>query len=279
MSLFAIPFPVIDPVAFEIGPFAVRWYGLAYMAGLTLGWLYIRQLLKTERLWPAGPPMPPHKADDLLLWMVIGVVIGGRLGFVLLYDPGYFLKHPAEIFAIWQGGMAFHGGLIGSILVLCVFAWRNHVSALTMLDLAAAAVPIGLFFGRIANFINVEVYGRVSDVPWAIVFPGAGPDPRHPSQLYEAFAEGILLFLVLRYMTHSRNALARPGLVGATFMIGYGLARIVVENFRELDPYVAPIGGFLTAGQAYSIPMVLIGVYFVWRAYRRPAIGQQTGST
>ncbi|MCB1548622.1 MAG: prolipoprotein diacylglyceryl transferase, partial [Hyphomicrobiaceae bacterium] len=182
-----IPYPAIDPIALQLGPISVKWYGIAYLAGLVLGWLYIKQLLRTERLWPSGKPaLEADDIDDLLLWMTLGVVVGGRLGNVLLYHPGYYLKNPLEIFALWHGGMSFHGGLIGSVLAIWLFARRRKVATLTVGDLCAAAVPIGIFFGRIANFINAEIVGRPSNVPWAMVFPGAGPVPRHPSQLYEA---------------------------------------------------------------------------------------------
>jgi phosphatidylglycerol:prolipoprotein diacylglycerol transferase len=275
MSLLAIPFPQIDPVAFEIGPFAVKWYGLAYMAGLLLGWLYIRRLLNEPALWPQGcAPFPPAKVDDLLLYMTLGVLLGGRLGFVLLYEPSYYMHHPEDVLAVWRGGMAFHGALVGSILAIWLFSYRNGLNPLSTGDLCAAAVPIGLFFGRLANFINGELYGRPSDVPWAMVFPEATLThppaiPRHPSQLYEALLEGLVLFLVLRFLTHRRGALKSPGLVGGAFLAGYGVARSFSELFREPHAGHALNIGPLTAGQLYSLVMIVLGAYLLWRARRR----------
>ena len=209
--MLAMSFPAINPVAIEIGPVVIKWYGLAYMAGLLLGWLYIRRLIETPRLWPGDvAPFSVTKADDLLLFMTAGVIIGGRLGSVLFYEPGYYLKNPIEIFQVWKGGMAFHGALVGTAVAIWLYARINKVSTLSTMDSCAAAVPLGLFFGRLANFINGELWGRPSDVPWAMVFPSAGPQARHPSQLYEALTEGLLLFIVLRIMTHSRLGLKSP---------------------------------------------------------------------
>ena len=272
MSMLAIPYPVIDPVAIAIGPIAIKWYGLAYVTGLLLGWLYIKRLLSTDRLWRDGkPPFAANLADDLFVWVALGVVIGGRLGNVLLYEPLHYLNHPLEIFQIWRGGMAFHGGLIGTIVAMWLFARRQRVNALGVMDVVSAAVPFGIFFGRIANFINAEVIGRESDVPWAMVFPGAGPLPRHPTQLYEAALEGLVLFLILRWMTHARVSLRTPGLTGAVFLTGYGVFRIVCEIFKE-DEYRALLGSLpLTSGMAYSIPMVVGGLAAIWLVSRRKA--------
>lgn len=264
-SVFLIPYLALDPVAFEIGPLSVRWYGLAYMAGLLLGWLYIKRLLMTGKLWGGQPPLTIDHADSMLLWATIGVVVGGRLGFVLFYEPSYFIQHPLEAFALWHGGMAFHGGLVGTGVAMWLFSRANKVSFFQVTDVVSAAVPIGLFFGRIANFINAEVVGRASDVPWAMVFPGAGPEPRHPSQLYEAALEGIVLFLVIRYFTHSRLVLRWPGYTTGLFLIGYGLARIFCELFREYDAtQYFTFGSYLTTGMIYSLPMVLLGIYFLY---------------
>jgi phosphatidylglycerol---prolipoprotein diacylglyceryl transferase len=264
MSLLSIPFPDINPVALELGPLAIKWYGLAYMAGLLLGWLYIKYLLRQDWLWPGGKaPFPAEKADDLLLYMTVGVLLGGRLGYVLFYEPRYFLAHPLEIPAVWNGGMAFHGALIGSIAAIVVFA--RHVGAVSWsaMDVCAAATPMGLFFGRLANFINGELWGRPSTVAWSMVFPHGGPVSRHPSQLYEALFEGLVLFLVLRWLTHSRLALRRPGFVGGSFMAGYGLTRSFCEFFREPDPgHWLTLGPF-TAGVFYSLPMILVGIYMI----------------
>lgn len=273
MHLLAIPFPDIDPVALEIGPFAVKWYGLAYVAGLLLGWLYIKRLIGETRLWINGePPFAANRVDDLLIFMTVGVVAGGRLGFVLLYEPGYYLPRPLEVLAIWQGGMAFHGALIGCGLAIWLFARWAKVSPFSAMDLTAAAVPIGLFFGRLANFINGELYGNPATVPWAMIFP-ADPArlPRHPSQLYEAFFEGLVLFLVLRWLTHNQDSLKTPGLTTGAFLIGYGLARSFCELLREAHPGHPFSVGWMTPGIAYSIPMVLLGLWFIWMARSRKA--------
>jgi phosphatidylglycerol---prolipoprotein diacylglyceryl transferase len=276
-SLWVIPFPGIDPVAIQLGPVAIKWYGLAYLAGLVLGWLYIKRLLSEPTLWANNkPPFEPAKVDDLLLYITAGVVLGGRLGFVIFYEPSYYLGHPQDIIAVWKGGMAFHGALVGCAVAIWAFAQRNGVSGWSTADLCTAAVPIGLFFGRLANFINGELYGRPSTVPWAMVFPEAAihfpeiePTPRHPSQLYEAALEGLALFLVLRLLTHHFGALKRPGLVSGTFLIGYALARSISEEFRQPHFAHAFNVGPLTAGIAYSIPMLLAGVALVYYARTR----------
>ncbi|MDX2157722.1 MAG: prolipoprotein diacylglyceryl transferase [Hyphomicrobiaceae bacterium] len=269
MSAFAIPYPAIDPVALQLGPLSIKWYGLAYVAGLLLGWLYIKRLLTDRSLWREGkPPFAPELADDLFIWVALGVVIGGRLGNVLLYEPLYYLHNPLEIVQIWRGGMAFHGGLVGTIVAMWLFARRVQAPELSVMDLVAAAVPIGLFFGRVANFINAEVLGTPSQVPWAIVFPGAGPEPRHPAQLYEAALEGVVLFLVLNRLVYGRGSLKTPGLTGAAFLVGYGIFRIFCEVFK-MDEHRALLGSLpITSGMAYSIPMVvagLIAIHFVRR--------------
>jgi phosphatidylglycerol:prolipoprotein diacylglycerol transferase len=277
MSLLAIPFPDVDPVAIALGPIAIKWYGIAYLIGLVLGWLYIRRLLSEPRLWAnEKPPFSPQKVDDLLVYITLGVVLGGRLGYVLFYEPSTYLTSPLDIFAVWRGGMSFHGAVVGCIIAIWLFASRNGLSVFSTSDLVTAAVPIGLFFGRIANFVNAELWGRPTDVSWAVVFcneriraahgfcPG-GEMPRHPSQLYEAALEGLALFVVLRLLTHHFDALKRPGTVTGTFLIGYALARSAAEFYRE--PHF--MAGPLTAGQLYSLPMLLLGLYVLWRA--RPA--------
>ena len=274
MTIWAIPFPDIDPVAVQIGPIAIKWYGLAYLSGLLLGWLYIRRLLSQTQLWADDrPPFLPQKVDDLLIYMVAGVLIGGRLGFVLFYEPSYYLENPLDIFAVWKGGMAFHGGLFGSGVAIWIFSRRNGINPWSTSDLCTATVPIGIFFGRIANFINGELFGRPTDVPWGMVFPEARlhypdvePTARHPSQLYEAMLEGLLLFIVLRILTHYYGALKRPGLVSGTFLVGYALARSTAELFRE--PHFAHSLNIepLTVGIAYSIPMLLLGLFVIYFA-------------
>lgn len=277
MSLLAIPFPDIDPVAIAIGPFAVKWYGLSYLAGLILGWIYIRRLLKQPRLWVGEKaPFSADKVDDLLLYITLGVVLGGRLGYVFLYEPSTYLADPSQILAVWKGGMSFHGAALGTILAGWVFARRNGVNYLTAMDLCTAAVPIGLFFGRLANFVNAELWGRFTDVSWAMVFCNerikamhggacpAGDIPRHPSQLYEAALEGLVLFIVLRLMTHRFGALKHPGLISGSFLAGYALARSTAEFFREPHFMVGP----LTAGQTYSLPMLAVGLIVIWYSQR-----------
>jgi phosphatidylglycerol:prolipoprotein diacylglycerol transferase len=266
MSLLAIPFPDIDPVALRLGPIAVKWYGLAYMAGLLLGWLYVKHLLRQSRLWPNDrAPFTPDRADDLLLFMTVGVLVGGRLGNVLFYEPAYYFDNPLEIPAVWKGGMAFHGGLIGSIVAIVLFARRVGADTWSVLDVCAAATPIGLFFGRLANFINGELWGRASDMPWAMAFPEAGPMPRHPSQLYEAALEGLVLFALLWWLAHARLALRRPGVVAGTFLAGYAVARSVCELFREPDFLLGPV----SAGILYSLPMLAGGIWMIWWSGRR----------
>lgn len=276
-NLWAIPFPNIDPVALQIGPVAIKWYGLAYLAGLLLGWLYIRRLLSEAYLWADNkPPFRQAQVDDLLLYITAGVVLGGRLGFVIFYEPSYYLANPQDIIAVWKGGMAFHGALVGCIIAIWAFARRNGVSPWSTGDLVTAAVPIGLFFGRAANFINGELFGRPTSLPWGMVFPEAAlhhpdvePTPRHPSQLYEAALEGLLLFLVLRLLTHYFDALKRPGVVSGVFLVGYALARSTSELFREPHFAHAFNVGPLTAGIVYSIPMLLLGLFVVYLARTR----------
>jgi phosphatidylglycerol:prolipoprotein diacylglycerol transferase len=268
MNPLVIPFPELNPVAFSLGPVSVKWYGLAYAAGLLLGWLYVRRLLTDHSLWPSGKaPFTTEKTDDLLLYMTLGVVLGGRLGHVLFYMPGYYLQHPAEIPAVWNGGMSFHGGFLGSIAAILLFARKQAQNPLTVLDLAAAATPIGLFFGRLANFVNAELWGRPSTVGWSMVFPGAGPVPRHPSQLYEAATEGLLLFALCWWLIHRRGALARPGLVAGVFTAGYGIARSFCEFFREPEASHWATIGPMTAGILYSLPMIALGLWMAQRAW------------
>jgi phosphatidylglycerol---prolipoprotein diacylglyceryl transferase len=265
----ALPFPNVDPVAVSLGPISVKWYGLAYACGLLLGWLYVKRILLTMRLWPAGgAPFSTVKADDMLLYMTAGVVLGGRLGYVIFYKPEYFLANPADVFAVWKGGMSFHGGFLGVVAALALFARQNGINPLTVADLAAAATPIGLFFGRLANFINAELWGRPSTVPWAMVFPDpeAGVVPRHPSQLYEAGLEGALLFVACAWLIYHRDALKRPGLVAGVFIAGYGLARSFCELFREPDPEHWATFSLMTPGILYSLPMIAVGLLIAQRA-------------
>lgn len=273
MQLLAIPYPSIDPVLIEFGPFAIRWYALSYIFGILVGWWYARRLVGNVWLWGAGgPPMSVRDIDDFVVWATIGIVLGGRIGYVLVYDFPRFAANPASIFALWEGGMSFHGGFLGTVIAMILFAWRRKIPVWSLIDVAAASTPFGLFFGRLANFINAELYGRVTDVPWGMVFPGGGDEPRHPSQLYEAFFEGIVLFLVLRWLTHRSGKLATPGFVSGAFAVVYGLGRTISEFFREPDIQIGYFAGGLTMGMLLSIPMVIAGaVWMVWSARRGPS--------
>jgi phosphatidylglycerol---prolipoprotein diacylglyceryl transferase len=268
MTVFAIPFPIIDPVAISIGPLALRWYGLAYVAGLVGGWLYARWLVNRAGLW--GPLSRPAAAelDDLLVYVAVGIVAGGRLGYVLFYDLASYLADPTQILAVWRGGMSFHGGLVGATLALLLFSRRRGHSVLSMFDIAAAVVPIGLFFGRIANFINGELWGRAApDFAYAMVFPQAGPVPRHPSQLYQAALEGPVLLLAVSLALWLAG-FRRPGLVAGVFGIGYGVVRIIGEQFREPDPQLGYLFGGVTMGMVLSLPMIAAGLWLALRAAR-----------
>lgn len=272
MLLLTLPFPNIDPIAFSIGPVSIKWYGLAYACGLLLGWTYIKRMLANVRLWPSGhAPFAVDKTDDLLLYMTLGVVLGGRLGYVLFYNPAFYFAHPVEIFSVWKGGMSFHGGFLGSAAAIAYFARQNSAPLLSVFDVVAAATPIGLFFGRLANFANAELWGRPSTVAWAMVFPDrdAGPVPRHPSQLYEATLEGAVLFALCWWLIHKRDALKNPGLVAGVFTAGYGCARAFCELFREPDAAHWATKGLMTAGILYSLPMIAAGVFMVYRARGR----------
>ena len=267
---FALAFPTIDPVAVEIGPVAIRWYALSYVVGLVLGWQYVRYL--------AGrciEGLTKRHADDLLVWGTLGVVLGGRLGYVLFYQPGYYFSNPAEIFVIWQGGMSFHGGALGVLVVVVLYARIMKLNLLSVADAICAQVPIGLFLGRVANFINGELYGRVSDAPWAMVFPGSGTEPRHPSQLYEAVLEGLVLFAVLAVAVHMKRIAQRPGTVAGMFFVGYGVARIVGELFREPDAFLGFIVSGITMGQLLSLPMIVLGLFLILRIPPVPRAGQR----
>jgi phosphatidylglycerol:prolipoprotein diacylglycerol transferase len=265
---FAIAYPAIDPVLFEVGPFAVRWYALAYLAGLVLGWWYARTLAQQ-------PPrlVPVAAIDDFLMWATLGVVLGGRLGYVLFYKPGYYLEHPLAALQLWHGGMSFHGGLLGVVVAGITFCRRRRLRTLAFADLIFCAAPIGLCLGRLANFINAELVGRPGDVPWAMVFPGWGPVPRHPSQLYQAGLEGFALFVILYLLWRVSSVRHRPGLLTGAFLIGYGLFRSFAELFREPDAHLGFILSGLTMGQILSVPLVLIGIGFVVSALRRDPLG------
>jgi phosphatidylglycerol---prolipoprotein diacylglyceryl transferase len=265
----SLAYPSIDAVLITIGPLPIRWYALAYIVGLVLGWAYARALVRQKTFWGGAAPLDRSDIDDLFVYAAMGVIFGGRLGYVLFYNAGYYLAHPAEILAVWKGGMSFHGGLAGTVLAIYVLATRKRISVLSLADVCAAAVPIGLFLGRVANFIKPELWGRPAGVPWAMVFPGAGPFPRHPSQLYEAGLEGLVLFLVL-YFAIRLGALRRPGLVAGLFAAGYGIARITCEFFREPDPQLGFLFGGTTMGMLLSLPLIAIGVALIGLAWRKP---------
>jgi len=265
--MYAIAFPAFDPVIFEIGPFAVRWYALAYVFGLFAGMWYARWLVKR-------PPalMRGEQVDDFLLWVLGGVVLGGRLGYVLFYKPGEYLTQPLNILKTWEGGMSFHGGLLGVTLAIILYARHIKVDKWYVADLVACAAPIGLGLGRLANFINGELWGRIApDLPWGMVFPTGGEIPRHPSQLYQAALEGLLLFVVLHLLWRKDDIRRRPGILTGVFWIGYGVARIVGEFFREPDAYLGFLIGGATMGQLLSAPMILFGAFCIWRARSAPA--------
>ena len=291
----SIPFPEISPEIFAIDLFgfhlALRWYALAYIAGLLIGWKLIVTILKSPRLWPNGAPLQPEAVERLLTWVILGVILGGRLGYVLIYDPAYFWANPAKIPAVWEGGMSFHGGFLGVVVAGILFCRREGIAMLTLADLMAVATPPGLFLGRIANFINAELWGRPTSLPWGVAFPGDAaqscPDllticARHPSQLYEAALEGILLFAVLAWAVWRAGWLRYPGRVAGLFFAGYGLSRFVVEFFRQPDAQFITLGnpmglalhlnGYgLTMGQLLSLPMIAAGIWFIVRARARAA--------
>jgi len=287
----AIEFPDISPEIFAITVFgfdlALRWYALAYIVGILIGWWLVVRAVKTPRLWPHDtPPMTPKQIEDLLTWIILGVIIGGRLGFVMFYQPSYYLAHPLQIPMIWQGGMAFHGGLLGVIVAAFLYTRAQGIARLQAADAIALGVPPGLLLGRIANFINAELWGRQTDLPWGVIFPGEAaqacatflvPCIRHPSQLYEAALEGLVLGAVLVWLVWRRGAFKRPGLVAGTFFAGYGSGRFIVEFVRQPDAQFIsetnPLGlafeisGYgLTMGQILSLPMILLGVWLALRA-------------
>ena len=286
-------FPDIDPFVFGLHwqfdllgrhfDLGVRWYALAYVAGIMLGWRYVVGLVKNPNLWgPRTPTMTPPQVDDLVLWVTIGIIVGGRLGSVLFYNPEMLTESPAEIFQVWKGGMSFHGGVIGVAIAMFFFARANKIAVLAVADLVAACQPIGQFFGRIANFINGELWGRPTDAPWGVIFCNerlsnsagecpAGLVPRHPSQLYEAALEGAVLFLILRFATHKLKWLQRPGAVTGAFLVLYALFRTSLEFVREPDAHLADLPLGLTMGMILSVPMIVIGLWLLWRSLKGPA--------
>ena len=272
MPLASFAFPNIDPILIEFGPLAIRWYALAYIVGLILAWVYAIRLVSKPAFWGGPAPVTRAQIDDLIVWAAFGIIVGGRLGYVLFYNADFYLQNPLEALAVWQGGMSFHGGFLGITVAFFLFAKKHGLAPMTLADLASAGGPIGLFFGRIANFINGELFGRITDVPWAVEFPAGGGLPRHPSQLYEAVLEGLVLFFVIRFLIVRRSALRRPGLVFGVFLAGYGLARIGVEFFRQPDIQIGYFWGFATMGMLLSLPMVFVGILIILWARSRPEI-------
>jgi phosphatidylglycerol---prolipoprotein diacylglyceryl transferase len=265
--LAVIPYPAIDPVAVYIGPFPIRWYALAYIGGLAGGWLYAWLLVRNDRLWGKTPRPTAEAVGDLVLYSALAIVIGGRLGQVIFYEWSHYSAHPLEIFELWNGGMSFHGGLIAASLAIWYVAKQSKVPLLTVADICAAAAPIGIFLGRIANFIRPELWGRPTDVPWAMVFPGVDDQSRHPSQLYEGALEGLLLFLILAIFVRN-GAFKRPGLTSGIFCVGYAAARIFCEFFREPDPQLEDLAHGLTMGMVLSVPLVVVGAALIAYAVR-----------
>ncbi len=267
-TLAAIAYPDINPIAFSIGPLAVRWYGLAYVAGILIGWFYARKIAANTGLWAAGrPPITLQQLDDFVFYAAIGIVVGGRLGYVLFYEPGRFMENPLWLFAVNEGGMSFHGGFAGTTIAMILFARKHSISIWSLFDIISAQAPIGLFFGRMANFINGELWGRITDVPWAMSFPSGGPFTRHPNQLYEAALEGVLLFLILAVSVFGGKFLKKPGLVTGIFVSCYAIFRIFIEFFREPDQQLGFLyGGWLTMGMLLSLPMLLAGLWAMFRA-------------
>ncbi|MCC6737062.1 MAG: prolipoprotein diacylglyceryl transferase [Bauldia sp.] len=283
MSLFALTYPTFNPVLIEIGPLAIRWYALAYIFGILFVWWYAARLVSNPKLWgPDGSPVTRKHLGDFVIWATVGIIAGGRLFYVFVYDFPQFRADPISVFQLWEGGMSFHGAFLGVVIALLLFAWRKRLPLWSLVDVVAAGVPLTLFFGRIANFINGELWGRVSDAPWAMAFPaataenlaaGLPPDAtRHPSQLYEAFLEGAVVFTILCILIYRFKALRRPGVVSAVFAIGYGTARIIGEFFREPDVQLGFISGGVTMGQILSVPMVIAGIILlVWTTRRHRA--------
>lgn len=263
MISFVIPYINIDPIAFDLGALQVRWYGLAYLAGILLGWRYCRHLISQ------GYFTFTHKiVDDFVLWASVGIVAGGRLGEVFFYNFSYYLEHPLEIFMLWKPGMSFHGGLIGVTLAMIFYTRKHRLNIGSFMDLVACGTPIGLFFGRIANYINAELVGRPTDLPWATIFPGSDGLPRHPSQLYEAVLEGIVLFICLRILVKKNMSQKHPGFIISSGIFLYGLFRFIVEFAREPDAHLGYVLSFLTLGQILSLPMMMLGVFYGYKSLK-----------
>jgi phosphatidylglycerol:prolipoprotein diacylglycerol transferase len=253
-----LAFPNIDPIIISFGPLAVSWYSLSYVVGIVLGWFYILKLIEKKYT-----NLKKQHIDDFITWIIIGIIIGGRLGYVLFYDPVKYISNPIEILKTYEGGMSFHGGIIGFAIASILFTRKNNIKFFTLVDATAAAAPIALFLGRIANIINGELYGRVTDVSWSFIFPRSDGLPRHPSQLYEASLEGFVLFFILYFCVTKYQALKRPGLISGLFLIFYSSFRLIIENFREPDSHIGFHADFITRGQLLCIPMFIIGIIII----------------
>lgn len=264
--MLTLTYPAIDPVLIEIGPFAIRWYALSYIAGILLAWRYMIWLARQSPV-----DITKEHVDDFVVWATLGIVLGGRLGYVIFYKPGYYLQNPLEALAVWEGGMSFHGGLLGVIFAVWLFCRRRGYSWIAVGDIVACTAPVGLFLGRIANFINGELYGRVTDLPLGMVFPGGGPFPRHPSQIYEALLEGLVLFFVLLWLVGRPSSFEKPGLLSGVFLAGYAIARATVEVFRQPDAYIGFLALGTTMGQWLSLPLFIVGVWLIVRSRRHDA--------
>lgn len=256
-----LAYPEISPIIFQIGPFALRWYSMAYLIGILFGWW-----LAAKRIKKYSIPLSKNNLEDIVFYFTLGVILGGRLGYVIAYGNGSFWENPLEIFAIWHGGMSFHGGILGVIIALYFAAKHIHFPFLRLTDLASPLVPLGIFLGRLANFVNDELWGRTTDVAWAIRFPRGGYLPRHPSQLYEACLEGIVLFIILNLLWQSKRCREKQGFISGCFLLGYAFFRTVLEQFREPDAQIGFLWGGLTMGQMLSVPAVLGGIYLILRA-------------
>lgn len=256
-----LTFPDIDPIALQLGPLAIRWYSLAYIGGIVLGWWVFAAEHKRKPI----PGLTRKALDDMVVWAIAGIILGGRLGYVLFYKPSYFLSNPGQIFHIWEGGMSFHGGMLGFIIAFFLFCRHYKIAFSPLIDVLACVVPIGLCFGRLANFINGELYGRTTDSAIGMIFPHGGDIPRHPSQLYEAGMEGVLLFIVMMYLLKRTRAREKPLLLGGIFLCGYAISRIIAELFREPDAFLGYLWGNATMGQLLSLPMLVLGLYLVFR--------------
>ncbi len=271
----AIPFPNLNPVAVTLGPLQIHWYALAYLAGFILGWRYILHLIGLDEKREDGVRRVTRtEIDDFLSWSILGVILGGRIGYILFYQFDAYSQDPMEIFKVWHGGMSFHGGALGVIIAMILFSMKRKLPVLRLTDLVCCAVPIGLFFGRLANFVNGELFGRVTDVSWGIVFPNGGPLPRHPSQLYEAFLEGLELFTIMMVMAHKFTIREMPGILSGVFLLGYGISRIIVEHFREPDEQLGYLFNMVTMGQTLSAPMIFFGTFLIIRALHKKSAQQ-----